>query len=145
MGEVTYTGNVPISMPCAAEAIAEGKVYKDNGSRQMTIITAKGDVAQGVAAYSSLTDGSAKTLTAGDSMPFYLVGSGAIVEVASGNTETWSFGALVYLHDSVDGVVTTSTSSSTCIGTYWGTDGLVTSAAGELIIVKLDRAPGATA
>lgn len=146
MAIIVQTGVSPISMKCANEAIYEGKVYKDDGSGRMTVIDAKADVALAVAVESSInpTTGGALVMTAGVEKPFVPINSQQIVGVCSMVTETWSFGAKVYLSDTVDGAVTSSTSSSVCIGTYWGKDGLVTAASLEIIAVKLDRASGAT-
>ena len=84
-------------------------------------------------------------MTAGVGMPFMPLNSNVVVGVCSKITETWSYGALVYLSDDIDGAVSTSTGSSAkCIGTYVGKDGLVTAASLELINVRLDRTPGAT-
>ena len=146
MAVILDNGVLPASKDCAAEAIYEGKVYKYNSSGNMTVATAVTDVAAGVAICSSYeVDGDAKTMTAGEGHPFAMVGSNMLVHCYSGISETYSVGAAVYLHDTVDGAVTTTSDTSVCIGTYEGYDGLVTTAAGDLIAVRLDRAPGATA
>lgn len=146
MAIIVQNGVSPESKNCAAEAIYEGKLYKYDTSGNLTVITAKGDAAAAVAVASSYeTDGTAKTMTAGEGHPFVMINSNVIVQCYSGITETYSVGAAVYLHDSVDGAVTTSNSSSVCIGTYEGMDGLVTTAAGDLVAVRLDRSPSAAA
>lgn len=144
MGVIIDTGVTGVSMECAAEAIYEGKVYKLT-SGNLTVITAKADEAHAVALDSTINQstGGAKTLDAGDGASFAPIGTGMIVGVCSMITETWAKGAKVYLSDSVDGAVTSSSSSSTCIGSFYGKPGLVTAASLEIIPVKLDRAPGA--
>jgi len=146
MAVILDNGVLPASKDCAAEVIYEGKVYTYDAAGRMTVITGKTDVARGVAICSSYkANGDAKTMTAGEGHPFAMIGSNMLVHCYSVNTATYSVGAAVYLDDSVDGAVTTATSSSVAIGTYEGMDGLVTTAAGDLVAVRLDRAPGATA
>lgn len=147
MAIIKQNGVSPESMMCAAEAIYEGKVYKEDGSGRMTVITGQTDTALAVAIESSINiaTGGALTMTVGVGMPFMPLNSNVVVGVCSKITETWSYGALVYLSDDVDGAVSTSTGSSAkCIGTYVGKDGLVTAVSLELINVRLDRTPGAT-
>jgi hypothetical protein len=72
-----------------------------------------------------------------------MLGSNMLVHCYSGISETYTDGGIVYLHDTVDGAVTTSSSSSVAIGTYEGMNGLVTTAEGDLVAVRLNRAPGA--
>lgn len=146
MAVIMDNGVLPASKDCAAEVIYEGKVYKYNSSGNMTVITAKDDVAQGVALCSSYkANGDAKTMTAGEGHPFAMMGSNMLVHCYSGIGETWTVGDIVYLHDTVDGAVTSSSSSSVAIGTYEGMSELTTTAAGDLVAVRLNRAPGATA
>jgi len=84
-------------------------------------------------------------MTAGEGHPFAMIGSNMLVHCYSQISETYSVGAAVHL-GAVDGSVSTATgSSAVCIGTYEGYDGLVTTAAGDLVAVRLDRAPGAIA
>jgi hypothetical protein len=137
-------GVLPASKDCAAEAIYEGKVYKYNSSGRMTVITGKTDLAQAVAICSSYkANGDAKTMAEGEGHPFAMLGSNMLVHCYSGISETYTDGGIVYLHDTVDGAVTTSSSSSVAIGTYEGMNGLVTTAEGDLVAVRLNRAPGA--
>jgi predicted RecA/RadA family phage recombinase len=144
MGVIIDTGVNGISMECAAEAIYEGKCYMYS-SGNLTVCTADHDECVAVALDSTINQstGGALTLTAGDGASFALIGSGMIVGVCSGITETWAKGAKVYLHDTVDGAVTSSSSSSVCIGTFMGKPGLVTAASLEIIPVMLNKAPGA--
>lgn len=132
-----------VSLPCAAEAIVEGYVYKDNGSGQMTKTTAKNDVAVAVALSSSLDPqtGAPVVKAAGDPHGFALIGSGLIVKVASVASATYQFGAKVYLSTTA-GMVTSSVATSTPIGHYVGKDNMTTSSAGELIDVYLDMPIG---
>ena len=131
-----------VNLPVAAEAIYEGYVYLWDGSNHLTVITGKADAAFAVAAKSSRDPqlNTAKTMTAGDSWSFFVLGSGELVNVASIASQTWKNGAKVYLDDSIDGMVTTTNSTSTCIGHYKGKESLVTSATdGDLIQVILDQ------
>ncbi len=144
MAVIMDNGVLPASKDCAAEVIYEGKVYKYNSSGRMTVITGKTDLAQAVAICSSYkANGDAKTMAAGEGHPFAMLGSNMLVHCYSGISETYTDGGIVYLHDTVDGAVTTSSSSSVAIGTYEGMNGLVTTAEGDLVAVRLNRAPGA--
>ena len=144
MAVILDNGVLPASKDCAAEVIYEGKVYKYNSSGRMTVITGKTDLAQAVAICSSYkANGDAKTMAAGEGHPFAMLGSNMLVHCYSGISETYTDGGIVYLHDTVDGAVTTSSSSSVAIGTYEGMNGLVTTAEGDLVAVRLNRAPGA--
>lgn len=144
MAVIMDNGVLPASKDCAAEVIYEGKVYKYNSSGRMTVITGKTDLAQAVAICSSYkANGDAKTMAAGEGHPFAMLGSNMLVHCYSGISETYTDGGIVYLHDTVDGAVTTSSSSSVAIGTYEGMNGLVTTAVGDLVAVRLNRAPGA--
>ncbi len=144
MAVIMDNGVLPASKDCAAEAIYEGKVYKYNSSGRMTVITGKTDLAQAVAICSSYkANGDAKTMAEGEGHPFAMLGSNMLVHCYSGISETYTDGGIVYLHDTVDGAVTTSSSSSVAIGTYEGMNGLVTTAEGDLVAVRLNRAPGA--
>lgn len=145
MGMVRYTGTVPVSLPCAAEAVYEGMVYKDDGSGRMTKITAAADKPVAIALESSLDSktGSARTLTAGEGMPFALIGSGAIVTIRSEDSTTYqSFGAVYTCTDGgTDGYCCATSSSAVKIGHYLLPDALTTAAAGEQIPVILDVDP----
>jgi len=144
MAVIMDNGVLPASKDCAAEVIYEGKVYKYNSSGRMTVITGKTDLAQAVAICSSYkANGDAKTMAEGEGHPFAMLGSNMLVHCYSGISETYTDGGIVYLHDTVDGAVTTSSSSSVAIGTYEGMNGLVTTAEGDLVAVRLNRAPGA--
>lgn len=145
MAVIMDNGVLPASKDCAAEVIYEGKVYKYDSSGRMTVTTGKADIAQAVAICSSYkANGDAKTMTAGEGHPFAMLGSNMLVHCYSVAGMTWSDGDVVYLDDSVDGAVTSSTSSSVAIGTYEGKSELTTTANGDLIAVRLNRAPGAT-
>ena len=146
MAVILDNGVLPASKDCAAEAIYEGKVYKYDSSGRMTVITAKADLGQAVAICSSYkANGDAKIMAAGEGHPFAMLGSNMLVHCYSAISATYAVGAAVYL-DAVDGAVSTaSTTGTICIGTYEGMDDLVTTAAGDLVAVRLDRAPGATA
>jgi hypothetical protein len=146
MAVILDNGVLPASKDCAAEVIYEGKVYKYDSYGRMTVITGKADLAQGVAICSSYkANGDAKTMAAGEGHPFAMLGSNMLVHCYSANSETYEVGAAVYLA-AVDGAVSTATTTGTvCIGTYEGMDDLVTTAEGDLVAVRLDRAPGATA
>jgi len=137
-------GSVPFQLALtASEGVAqEGLVFKIT-SNALTIVTAKGDTAVAVADQKLAdTEGTATTARSGQKIAVYLIGSSAVVNVASKNTETWAIGAPVYLADDVDGAVTASASTSRPIGHYVG-DGETTSASLQLIPVILDVQIGA--
>ena len=146
MAVILDNGVLPASKDCAAEVIYEGKVYTYNSSGRMTVATNVSATAYAVAICSSYkANGDAKTMTAGEGHPFAMLGSNMLVHCYSANSVTYAVGAAVYL-DAVDGAVSTATTTGTvCIGTYEGIDDLVTTAEGDLVAVRLDRAPGATA
>ncbi len=146
MAVIMDNGVLPASKDCAAEAIYEGKVYTYDSSGRMTVATDVSATAYAVAICSSYkANGDAKTMAAGEGHPFAMLGSNMLVHCYSANSETYAVGAAVYL-DAVNGAVSTATTTGTvCIGTYEGMDDLVTTAEGDLVAVRLDRAPGATA
>ena len=146
MAVIMDNGVLPASKDCAAEVIYEGKVYTYNSSGRMTVATNVSATAYAVAICSSYkANGDAKTMTAGEGHPFAMLGSNMLVHCYSAISATYAVGAAVYL-DAVDGAVSTATTTGTvCIGTYEGMDDLVTTAVGDLVAVRLDRAPGATA
>jgi hypothetical protein len=146
MAVIMDNGVLPASKDCAAEAIYEGKVYTYNSSGRMTVATNVSATAYAVAICSSYkANGDAKTMAAGEGHPFAMLGSNMLVHCYSAISATYAVGAAVYL-DAVDGAVSTaSTTGTICIGTYEGMDDLVTTAVGDLVAVRLDRAPGATA
>lgn len=146
MAVIMDNGVLPASKDCAAEAIYEGKVYTYDSDGRMTVATDVSATAYGVAICSSYkANGDAKTMAAGEGHPFAMLGSNMLVHCYSAISATYSVGAAVYL-DVVNGAVSTASGgSAVVIGTYEGMDGLVTTAAGDLVAVRLDRAPGATA
>lgn len=148
MGIIVDVGVRGVSLPCAAEAIVEGYVYKDDGSGRMTAHASVTDVPVAIALESSLDVqlGTAKTLTAGDEMPFAMMGSGMVVGVASENAITYQTHAAVYGAQtaSTNGYCDSSNGNSAVkIGHYMGKDAYATTTAGELIPVRLDVAPTA--
>lgn len=146
MAVIMDNGVLPASKDCAAEVIYEGKVYTYDAYGRMTVATNVSATAYAVAICSSYkANGDAKTMAAGEGHPFAMLGSNMLVHCYSANSVTYEVGAAVYL-DAVDGAVSTATTTGTvCIGTYEGMDHLVTTAVGDLVAVRLDRAPGATA
>ena len=146
MAVILDNGVLPASKDCAAEAIYEGKVYTYNSSGRMTVATNVSATVYAVAICSSYkANGDAKTMAAGEGHPFAMLGSNMLVHCYSANSQTYTDGDPVYL-DTVDGAVSTaSTTGTICIGTYEGMSELKTTAAGDLVAVRLDRAPGATA
>lgn len=146
MAVIMDNGVLPASKDCAAEVIYEGKVYTYDSSGRMTVATNVSATAYAVAICSSYkANGDAKTMAAGEGHPFAMLGSNMLVHCYSAISATYAVGAAVYL-DAVDGAVSTaSTTGTICIGTYEGMDDLVTTAVGDLVAVRLDRAPGATA
>ena len=147
MAVILDNGVLPASKDCAAEVIYEGKVYTYDSSGRMTVATNVSATAYAVAICSSYkANGDAKTMAAGEGHPFAMLGSNMLVHCYSANSVTYEVGAAVYLA-AVDGAVSTAatTTGTVCIGTYEGMDHLVTTAVGDLVAVRLDRAPGATA
>jgi len=146
MAVIMDNGVLPASKDCAAEVIYEGKVYTYDAYGRMTVATNVSATAYAVAICSSYkANGDAKTMAAGEGHPFAMLGSNMLVHCYSANSVTYAVGAAVYL-DAVDGAVSTATTTgAVCIGTYEGIDDLVTTAVGDLVAVRLDRAPGATA
>ena len=144
MAVIMDNGVLPASKDCAAEVIYEGKVYTYDSSGRMTVATNVSATAYAVAICSSYkANGDAKTMAAGEGHPFAMLGSNMLVHCYSANSETYEVGAAVYLA-AVDGAVSTATTTGTvCIGTYEGMDHLVTTAEGDLVAVRLNRAPGA--
>ena len=146
MAVIMDNGMLPASKDCNAEIIYEGKVYTYDSDGRMTVATDVSATAYGVAICSSYkANGDAKTMAAGEGHPFAMIGSNMLVHCYSAISATYSVGAAVYL-DAVNGAVSTASGgSAVVIGTYEGMDGLVTTAVGDLVAVRLDRAPGATA
>lgn len=141
MAVILDNGVLPASKDCAAEVIYEGKVYKYNGDGRMTVATT-GSTAYAVAICSSFeVDGDAKTMAAGEGHPFAMMGSNMLVHCYSVSGTTYSGGNKVYLSTATDGAV--NSTGTVIIGTYEGKNGLVTTTLGDLVAVRLDRAPAA--
>lgn len=136
------------SLPCAAEAIKEGYLYKVDGSYNMTKTTDVTDVVLGIAAASSVDDnGDAKILTAGQKMNFFRPGCGKKVKVAMVAGITLRRGDRIYTSQTAeaDGCAkNSSANSAVCIGTYYGPDNVTTTSNGELADVVLDTPVGGT-
>jgi hypothetical protein len=129
------------NLQCAGEAIKEGYCYY-NSSGMMTKITTVAQVIIGIAAESSIDDlGAAKTLTAGQTMPFFLPGCGKIVKMACITGVTWNIGEAVFGGQTADadGLCNNDASNSAVmIGHYFGPENVATSSNGDLIDVLLD-------
>jgi len=136
-------GSKPLNIPVtAAETYYEGYLYKTS-SNAMTIITADGDTTVAVCDANSVDDEqTAKAAVSGVKMGFHLLGSGAIVYVASITAQTYTLGAAVVNDDATDGMCahTAASSGDMRIGTYVG-DGETTASAGALIPVLLNFPP----
>lgn len=136
------------SMPCAAEAIKAGYLYKADASYNMTKTTTVTDVVLGIAAVSSIDDnGDAKTLTAGQAMNFHRPGCGKKVQVAVISGITLRRGDRIYTAQTAeaDGCAKNSNANSAvCVGTYYGPDNHLTESNGELAEVALDTPVGGT-
>jgi len=146
MAVIMDNGVLPASKDCANEIIYEGKVYTYDNDGRMTVTTGVSATAYAVAICSSYkANGDAKTMAAGEGHPFAMLGSNMLVHCYSANSATYAVGAAVYLAAVNGAVSATSSSGTVCIGTYEGIDDLVTTAEGDLVAVRLDRAPGATA
>lgn len=132
-------GSVPRNMTMtASEGIAqEGLVFKIT-TNAMTIAVAKGDAAVAVADQAMMDDTqTAVTATSGEKEGFFLLGSGAVVRIASITGITYAIGDKVYLDDSQDGMINKTAATSTPVGHYVG-DGETTTANGDLVDVILD-------
>lgn len=141
MTEVRHTGTKMVNLPCQAVAtIKEGYVCEFDTNGHAGPVSAKNDIAIAIVAYTQLDPqlGTVKTMTAGDSAAFYLIGSGAIVNVASENSITYQSGDPVYLGQTTYYFVDNVGTSATMIGHYFGPDNYTTTSAGELIPVVLD-------
>ena len=132
------------ALPVTAIAINEGYLYKLS-SNQMAACTAVDDTVVGVAVYTTVdADGDAKTMTAGDKVNFFLLGSGLEVNVAMVASESLTTGCTIYNeqttgtdgHASID-----SSNSATAIGHYYGDAQTTSSTAGTLYPVTLDIFP----
>lgn len=128
------------ALPVTASAIYEGYLYKWS-SNQMTVCTAVTDTVVGIAAYSTKdADGDAKTMTAGDKVNFFLLGSGLEVNVAMAASKDLTTGCTIYAgtngHASID-----NSSNATAIGHYYGNAQTTSSTAGTLYPVTLDIFP----
>jgi len=137
-------GSKPLNLPCtAAETYYEGYLYKVS-SNAMTIITADGDTTVAVCDVSSVDDEqTARAAVSGEKVGFFVLGSSAIVYVASQASQTYALGAAVVNSDSVDGMcaATAGSSGDMQIGHYVG-DGETTSTTdGDLVPVVLSVSP----
>ena len=142
----TLDGKVPFQLTLtAAEGVSqEGIVFKIT-SDALTIITAKGDTAVAIANQKLAdTEGTATTARTGQKVAVFMIGCGAIVNVAATKNETWAVGEPVYLDDTVDGMVSITAATSRPIGHYVG-DGETTTVAtdGDVIPIVLDVQIGA--
>ena len=139
-----YDSDGPINVAAtASETIYQGYVYKIS-SDAITVITAKGDTAVCVADESTVdAEQTARVARSGEQVGVWPLGCGRIVKVASVASQTWAIGAPVYLHDSVDGMVTTSAATSRPIGHYMGAGETTSASNGDLIDTLLDVQIGA--
>lgn len=140
-------GKVPFQLTLTtSEGVSqEGIVFKIT-SDALTIITAKGDTAVAIADQKLAdTEGTATTARADQKIAVFMIGCGAIVNVAATKNETWAVGAPVYLDDTIDGMVSITADTSRPIGHYVG-DGETTTTAtdGDTIPIVLDVQMGAT-
>lgn len=133
-------------IPCAAEIIHEGYIYKLDANYRATKTTAASNTVIGVAVMTSVDDtGAQKTLAAGQVMPFFILGCGKKVKVASVSGVTYRRGAPVFASGTAGMVTATPSNGAAIIGHYFGNDNLQTSADGELIDVVLDVPIGSVA
>lgn len=143
MSVVQTIGENGIQLPCAAEAIKRGYLYKMS-SGNMTKTASVDDKPTGVACWDSTdADGDAKTMTAGDYWNFYPIGCGKIVEVAFLASQNLVAGVTkIYTSQTAetDGLAgTSSENSATAIGHYMGRKNVTTSTtAGTCYPVLLD-------
>ena len=110
-----------------------------------TFLEAKGDTAVAIADQKLAdTEGTATTARTGQKVAVFMIGCGAIVNVAATKNETWAVGVPVYLDDTVDGMVSITAATSRPIGHYVG-DGETTTVAtdGDVIPIVLDVQIGA--
>ena len=122
------TVNGTVNLPCAAEAIYEGQVYKIR-SGLMTVTTANIDKAFAIAAQSTRDWqlNTSRILTSGDYWQFYMLGCNMIVNVQSIASAVWHLGDIVSLGGTSTNVETNGRvkevthDSSVVIGHYLGT------------------------
>ena len=132
-----------VNLPCTAIIIYEGHLYKFS-SGQMALQTDDADPVV-IAVESSVDDlGDAKTLTAGETMPFFVPGCGKIVKVASLTGITYTLGCAVYNcpDGSTDGLCCVTATTATLIGHYMGPNSVATTKDGDLVDVLLDAPIG---
>jgi len=135
-------GSVPRNMTCTnAETYYEGYLYKVT-TNALTSTTDKGDTAVAVCDVASVNEeGTALAAVTGEKKGFFIIGSGAIVMMASITGVTYAVGAIVYADDT-NGMCSITATTSRPVGHYVG-DGVTTTASGELIEVCLDVQIGA--
>ena len=129
------------ALPVTAIAIYEGYLYTWS-SNQMAVCTTVTDTVAGIAAYSTKdADGDAKTMTAGDKVNFFLLGSGLEVNVAMAASEKLTTGCTIYAGTNGHASINSSSSTATAIGHYYGDAQTTSSIAGTLYPVTLDIFP----
>jgi len=144
--------SVPRNFPATASVATlcyEGLVVKKGSANTVEITASVTDTAFGILDQGFVDDeGNARTTVSGDKVAVFQLGTGAIVNVKSLASQTWTIGAAVYLSQtaSANGMVETSSSNSPkLIGHYAGEGEETSSTDGDLIPVVLSMPPGATA
>jgi hypothetical protein len=139
MTDVQNTGTKMINLPCTAIAINEGYMYTEDGGGQMELQHVNTHDTIAVGAYDSLDvqTGASAAKVAGDHHAFYLIGSGAIVNMANEVTHTWQFGDLVTAGTTTTYLAAHDASGATHVGHYIGIDNTQFTV-GQLIKVVLD-------
>jgi len=122
-------------------------VSKTSGANTVEIMTDETDTAVfGILDQGFVDDeGNARTTASGDKVAVFQLGTGAIVNVRSALSQTYTIGLAVYT-SATDGCVDDSDPGSAMLIGHYAGEGKTTSAtAGDLIPVCLDMPPGATA
>lgn len=139
-----YNVILPENLPMSTGiTVAEGYLVMKDSGNTLTLATTVNSTVVGVVDQTPTdAEATARVTRAGEKCGIYLMGSGAIVNVASLTGNTYTLGCAVYnvQTGSTDGMCeTSSANTATKIGHYVG-EGEVTASAGQLIKVILDVA-----
>jgi len=140
--------STPRNFPAVASVATlayEGILLKKSSGANTVEIQTGTDTCFGILDQAFLDDeGNARTTASGDKVGVFQLGTGAIVNVRSSASQTYTIGIAVYA-SATDGAVDDSDpGSSNMIGHYAGDGEVTTATAGDLIPVCLDMPPGAT-
>lgn len=137
-------GSKPMNLTCTAgTTYYKGYLYKVT-SNAMVIVDEDGSATIGVCDQSTVdAEQTARAAVASEKIGFFLLGSGAVVYVASKASQTYETGCRVVNSDDVDGMCadTADSAGDNLVGIYVG-DGETTSATdGDLVPLLLCFGP----